>query len=120
MGEFQNLILGILGGIIGAFFKFWIEDLRHWQRQRLSESEKYLLSYMAFNDGFAKFVRVGAMPPKLDTAFKATDAFTDEGEVSRMISLSYIEARPENLYALTPLGWAIARKLELWLPPSQA
>ena len=120
MEELRNLIFAVLGGVIGAFFKFWIEDFRNWLKRKLSTSEKYLLSYMAFNDGIARFIKNGAMPPKLDTAFKAVIEFTDEGEVSRLLSLSYIEAIPDRHYALTPLGWSIARKLKPWSPPPTA
>jgi hypothetical protein len=51
MDELRSLLFGVGGGVIGAFFKFWIEDLRNWEKGRLSKNEKQLLWLMNSEGG---------------------------------------------------------------------
>lgn len=120
LNDLHSLVIGLLGGIVGSFFKLWIDDLRAWQRNRLSMKEKLLLQIMQFCQGKVRFVQDGVFPPKLfwpHTGQTGEMLFVDQGEISKLISLELIKSEIENHYYLSPTGWAKAKDLPLWKPP---
>jgi len=112
MDELRTLIFGIAGGVIGAFFKFWIEDLRNWADKRLKRREKLLLRLMKLEDGMALFVIRKGCPPFFTSRYQDIDhpeqdfRFDDLGEVERLEKFGIIERVPnvshdERLYRLS-------------------
>lgn len=112
MDELRSLLFGVAGGVIGAFFKFWIEDLRRWQETRLSRSERLLLGYMKSENGMALFKLKRGCPPSFSNEVQDIDhpendfTFEDLGEVGRLEKIGLIERVPtvtsdDRLYRLS-------------------
>jgi len=112
LDELRSLLFGVAGGVIGAFFKFWIEDLRRWQEKRLSRREKKLLGYMRSENGMALFKIKRGNPPLFSNEYQDIDhpennfTFEDLGEVERLEKIGLIERVPtiisdDRLYRLS-------------------
>lgn len=122
MDELRSLLFGVGGGVIGAFLKFWIEDLRNWEKGRLSKSEKRLLRLMNSEDGKAIFKIREGRPPCFKNRIEDLDhletnfIFEDHGELARLESIGYIETNSEvdpslaRGYRLTGIAYKWLRK----------
>lgn len=113
-----SLFFGVVGGILGAFFKFWIEDLRRWQRERLTKRERELMMRFKDEDGILEFRISDSRPGWTQAKYEiigdpnAGWKFEDLGEIARLLELGQIEEiyRDANtlrrfLYRLTGKGW---------------
>lgn len=115
-----SLVIALFGGIIGSFFKLWVDDLRAWMQNRLSANEKLLLQIMLFCQGKVKFDQDGVRPPVLfwpHTGQTGEVSFIEQGEISKLISLGLIKSEVDNHYYLSSIGWAKAKGLPKWEPP---
>jgi len=121
MGELRTLVLGVAGGVLGAFLKFWIQDLRDWQESRLSKGESVLLRALAISNGFARFRWNQSGPPTLDWGLKAGHLLEDKGEVNSLERKGLVVRNGpffgEYSVNLTPLGWNRVRELPPYRMP---
>ena len=115
MNEIRTLFYGIAGGVLGSFFRFWIQDLRDWAKSRLTSRERELIRYMKQENGVARFSMKVGQPPSFESRLEHTDQtelnfkFEDNGEISRLLEMKYIEKLAESsqyfeVYRLTGKG----------------
>jgi hypothetical protein len=123
MADFGTFALGVSGGVIGAFIKLWIDDLREWSKSRLTFREKDILARMHFDHQDISFeVKAGSPPfyqhriivmdnPKLNVKFE------DLGEMLRLTNLGLIEevtrTNEKIIYRITGKGYKLIEKLKL-------
>ena len=118
--EIWTLLLGVLGGVLGAFFKFWIEDLRSWEKDRLRGDEEFLLAVMLFTGVPAGFRTSHDRFPRLDAPWEPRLKFEDKGAVEKLLRLNLIQKvvgdNTYNQYSLTPGGRDRAEQLKHFDP----
>ncbi len=111
-------ILGFLGGIVGAFFKFWVQDFRNWAKSILNKKEKAILSHFKFSGGLIDFENKKYDPKKLLWQIDKSVDIEDLGECKRLIELGIIEIAEigENRirYRLTGKGYKKIKSIKEW------
>ena len=122
MDEIRTVVFGVLGGVLGAFFKFWIQDLRDWNAARLSRREQALLKLMLKEKFNAEFKISEGNPPIFKNSFSDIDhpefdfEFIDQGETKRLVKLGIIEEVTRTnfaiIYRLTGEGYFRAERLK--------
>jgi hypothetical protein len=73
MNDIRALFFGVVGGVLGAFFKFWVEDLRNWLKGRPTKSEKSLPFHMKSEYGIARFKLKKGLPPSFGNRYEDLD-----------------------------------------------
>jgi hypothetical protein len=126
MDEIKVLVFGVLGGVLGSFFKFWIEDLRGWSKSRLTKREKTLLQHMNSEQENAFFEVKNGEAPFFQNRMQNLDRpgldfrFYDNGETKRLIDLGLIDlvtsTNTGRYYRLTGRGYSVAEKLPIRHP----
>ena len=124
MDHLVSLFWGLIGGILGAFFKFWIQDFRDAQRTRLTVRDKIALFEMLKESGHAKVRHIRGRSPFFQSSVHDIDHpendafFEDRGEIHRLIELGYIEEFSRDVdgksinYRFTGKGWKRAEDLD--------
>ena len=121
MTDIGTFTLGIAGGVLGAFFKLWIDDFREWCKSRLTPRERELLTKMHSQYQNIPFEVRQGWPPVFSNRIENLDRpdlnfkFKDLGETLRLSNLGLIEkvtsTDKEVIFRITGKGYKAIERL---------